>query len=104
MTLHRPLRASFDGLTAVAIAAAFMAAAPTGAASAAGFSGAGVGNGAAASSAASSGQASNGSGYEPSETDCVTIAQQPGRSDPDQLAACGVIAPVGGNGYYQPRG
>jgi hypothetical protein len=103
MTSHRPLRSTVDGLAAVAIAAAFMAGAPIGAAAAAGVGGggsAGVGAGA----AAASGQASNGSGYEPSETDCVTIAQQPGRYTPDDLAACGVIAPMGGYGYYQPRG
>ena len=59
----------------MAIAAAFMAGAPIGAAAAAGGGGGSAGVGA----AAASGQASNGSGYEPSETDCVNVAQQPGR-------------------------
>jgi len=110
MTLHRQLRSTDYGLAAVAIAASLMIAAPIGAASAAGVGGAGVGGAGAGAGggvgSASSGQpsASNGSGYNPSETDCVTIAQQPGRSDPDQLAACGVTAPIGGYGYYQPRG
>ena len=75
MTLDRPSPAPLDGLAVVAIAAAFMAAPPTGAASAAG-----VGNSPGGGAAASSGQAANGSGYEPSETDCVTIAEQPGRT------------------------
>ena len=103
MTLHRQSRSTDYGLAAVAIAASLMIAAPIGAASAAGVGGAGNGGGV---GSASSGQASasNGSGYNPSETDCVTIAQQPGRSDPDQLAACGVTAPIGGYGDYQPRG
>jgi hypothetical protein len=104
MTSHRPLRSTVDGLAIVAIAAAFMAAGPIGAASAAGLGGGGSGVGAGVGAAAASGQASNGSGYEPSETDCVTIAQQPGRYTPDDLAACGIIAPMGGYGYYQPRG
>jgi len=109
MTLHRQSRSTDYGLAAVAIAASLMIAAPIGAASAASVGGAGAGAGAGAGGgvgSASSGQpsASNGSGYNPSETDCVTIAQQPGRSDPDQLAACGVTAPIGGYGYYQPRG
>ncbi len=82
MTSHRPLRSTVDGLAAVAIAAAFMAAAPIGAAAAAGGGGGSAGVGA----AAASGQASNGSGYEPSETDCVNVAQQPGRYAPDELA------------------
>jgi len=77
MTSHRPLRSTVDGLAAVAIAAAFMAGAPIGAAAAAGVGG---GGSAGVGAAAASGQASNGSGYEPSETDCVTIAEQPGRT------------------------
>jgi hypothetical protein len=105
MTLHRQSRSTDYGLASVALAAALMIAAPIGAASAAGVGGAGVGNGAGAASA-SAGQASaaNGSGYNPSETDCVTIAQQPGRYAPDELSACGLTAPIGGYGYYQPRG
>jgi len=101
MNLHRPSRSSVDDLTIVAIAAAFMAAAPIAAASAAGVGG---GAGAGVGAAAATGQASNGSGYEPSETDCVTIAQQPGRYAPDDLAACGLIPPIGGYGYYPSRG
>jgi len=103
MTLHRQSRSTDYGLAAVAIAASLMIAAPIGAASAAGVGGAGNGGGV---GSASSGQASasGGSGYNPSETDCVTIAQQPGRYDPEQLAACGVTTPIGGYGYYQPRG
>ncbi len=97
MTSHRQMRSTVDGLAAVAIAAAFMAAAPISAASAAPVGG-GVGG------AGESGQASNGSGYEPSETDCVNIAQQPGRYRPSELARCGVIAPMGGYGYYPTEG
>jgi hypothetical protein len=103
MTLHRPSRSTVDDFTIVAIAAAFMAAAPIAAASAAGFGG-GAGAGAGVGASAATGQASNGSGYEPSETDCVTIAQQPGRYTPDDLAACGVIPSMGGYGYYPSRG
>lgn len=97
MTLHRHSRSTFDGLAVVAIAGAFLAAAPIGAASAAGV---GVGP-AGASASASSGQGSNsnGSGYVASETDCVTVAQQPARYAPDELAACGIVAPMGGYGY-----
>ena len=60
---------------------------------------AGVGN-----SGDSSGQAANGSGYEPSETDRVNVAQQPGRYAPDELSVCGVNAPMGGYRYDEPRG
>jgi hypothetical protein len=102
MTSHHPSRSTVNGLAVVAIAAAFMAAAPLGAASAAAV---GVGPGAGAAAAApSSPSASNGSGYEPSETDCVNVAQAPGRYAPDDLAACGITAPIGGYGFYQPRG
>jgi len=93
MTSHRPLRATVDGLAVVAIAAAFMAAAPIGPAFATGVGAAAAGD---------SGQGSNGSGYNPSETDCVNIMQQPGRYGPDELARCGVIAPMGGYGYAAP--
>lgn len=101
MTSHRPLRSTVDGLAAVAIAAAFMAGAPIGAAAAAGGGGGSAGVGA----AAASGQASNGSGYEPSETDCVNVAQQPGRYAPDDLSACGLTPPpMGGYGDYPRHG
>jgi hypothetical protein len=103
MTSHRPLRSTVDGLAAVAIAAAFMAGAPIGAAAAAGVGGGGsAGDGVGA--AAASGQASNGSGYEPSETDCVNVAQQPGRYAPDDLSACGLTPPMGGYGDYPRHG
>jgi hypothetical protein len=101
MTSHRPLRSTVDGLAAVAIAAAFMAGAPIGAAAAAGVGGGGSAGGGAA---AASGQASNGSGYEPSETDCVNVAQQPGRYAPDDLSACGLTPPMGGYGDYPRHG
>jgi hypothetical protein len=104
MTLLRQSRSTDYGLATVALAASLMIAAPIGAASAAGVGGAGVGAGAGASAAAGQASASNGSGYNPSETDCVTIAQQPGRYAPDELASCGITAPIGGYGYYQPRG
>ena len=86
MTLLRQSRSTDYGLATVALAASLMIAAPIGAAS------------------AGQASASNGSGYNPSETDCVTIAQQPGRYAPDELASCGITAPIGGFGYYQPRG
>ena len=95
MMSHRLSPSNASGLIGLTIAATLMASAPIGAAFAAG-AGAGPGVGAAAASA---GQASNGSGYEPSETDCVTIAQQPGRYAPDDLAACGVAGPAWGYGY-----
>jgi hypothetical protein len=101
MTSHRPLRSTVDGLAAVAIAAAFMAGAPIGAAAAAGVGG---GGSAGVGAAAASGQASNGSGYEPSETDCVNVAQQPGRYAPDDLSACGLTPPMGGYGDYPRHG
>jgi len=85
----------------VAIAAAFMAGAPIGAAAAAGVGG---GGSAGVGAAAASGQASNGSGYEPSETDCVNVAQQPGRYAPDDLSACGLTPPMGGYGDYPRHG
>jgi len=95
------LRSTVDGLAAVAIAAAFMAGAPIGAAAAAGVGG---GGSAGVGAAAASGQASNGSGYEPSETDCVNVAQQPGRYAPDDLSACGLTPPMGGYGDYPRHG
>jgi hypothetical protein len=57
-----------------------------------------------ASAAAGPSSAANGSAYNPSETDCVNVAQQPGRHAPDDLSACGITAPIGGYGYCQPRG
>jgi hypothetical protein len=104
MTLHRQSRSTDYGLATVALAASLMIAAPLGAASAAAVGGAGVGDGVGASAAAGPSSAANGSGYNPSETDCVNAAQQPGRYAPDDLSACGITAPIGGYGYYQPRG
>jgi hypothetical protein len=89
MTSHRQLRSTVDGLAAVAIGAALMAAAPIGAASAAGDG----------SDSGESGQAANGGGYEPSETDCVNVARQPGRYAPDDLAACRVTPQS--QGFYR---
>ncbi len=59
MTSHRPLRSTVDGLAACAVGRRVDGGAPIGAASARGSS------------------RPNGSGYEPSETDCVNIAQRP---------------------------
>jgi hypothetical protein len=101
MTSHRPLRSTVDGLAAVAIGAALMAAGPIGAASAAGGrGGVGHGVGVGAGPSGESGQAANGSGHEPSETDCSTIVQQPGRYAPEDASACGVTPPMEGYGYY----
>jgi len=90
MTAHRSLRSTDRRLAAIAVAAALMAAAPIGEAWA----------------------GPDGSGYEPSQTDCVNIAQQPARYRPDELARCGLVAPTdgysydptGGYGYYPSRG
>lgn len=109
MTSLRESHSHAGAVIGLTIAAALMASAPIGAAYAAGpgaagaaSGGAGVGNGVGGN--AGEGQAaSNGSGYEPSETDCVTVAQAPGRYAPDDLAACGITAPVYGYGYYRGR-
>jgi len=101
MTSHRPWRSTEYGLAGVALAAVLMAAAPAGAASGAGV---GAASGTSAGVGVASGQGSNGSGYNPSETDCVNVAQQPGRYAPDDLASCGIGAPMGGNGNYPGRG
>ena len=101
MTSHRPLRSTVDGLAAVAIGAALMAAATDrrrlgGRRPRRRWYGVGVGAGA----SGESGQAANGSGYEPSETDCSTIVQQPGRYAPEDARLAASPLRWSGYGYY----